>query len=241
MLVIEDASHALGSRYKDSKGKWHRCGDCIHTDMAIFSFHPVKPITTGEGGMVVTNNKKLYERLRLFRTHGITRDSKKMHENHGSWYYEMQELGFNYRITDFQCALGIKQLRHLGQFIKRRREIVAKYNKSFANIPDLIIPQELPDVQSACHIYVLQFDEAKIRKSKKQIFDALRQAGINVNVHYIPIYFHPFYKNKFGDLRGECPVAEKYYRQAITLPLYPDLSRLQVQYVIEQVLAAIKR
>lgn len=240
-VVIEDAAHALGSQYKDSNGRWHRCGDCSHADMAIFSFHPVKVMTTGEGGIVTTNNKKFYDRLKSFRSHGITRDPKKMRACPGPWYYEMQELGFNYRVTDFQCALGLSQLKRLDEFIVKRRAIVKTYNNAFSKIEGLITPQEGSDVKCAWHIYVLQLDKRNIRQSRKVIFNRLRQAGIQVNVHYIPIYYHPFYKKHFYNKSDRCPLAEQYYEQTITLPLYPNLSEAQIQNVIDKVLEAIKR
>jgi len=206
--------------------------------MAIFSFHPVKPITTGEGGMVVTNNTEYYEKLLMFRAHGITKDPDKFTNekirNAPPWYYEMQELGYNYRITDFQCALGISQLRKLDGFIKRRREIVKKYNESFKSVEEIITPYEKPDVKSAWHIYVIRLKLDKLRATRKEIFEALRAENISVQVHYIPVYYHPYYQ-KLGYKKGLCPKAEKYYEESITLPIFPAMKDQDVNDVIQTV------
>jgi len=237
LTVIEDASHALGAHYKINN-KWIKIGSCLHSDMAIFSFHPVKPITTGEGGMVVTNNTEYYEKLLMFRAHGITKDPDKFTNekirNAPPWYYEMQELGYNYRITDFQCALGISQLRKLDGFIKRRREIVKKYNESFKSVEEIITPYEKPDVKSAWHIYVIRLKLDKLRATRKEIFEALRAENISVQVHYIPVYYHPYYQ-KLGYKKGLCPKAEKYYEESITLPIFPAMKDQDVNDVIQTV------
>jgi dTDP-4-amino-4,6-dideoxygalactose transaminase len=241
LIAIEDASHALGAEYKINK-RWIRVGNCIHSDMAIFSFHPVKPITTGEGGMVVTNNKEYYEKLLMFRTHGITKDYDKFANeeirnpkseirNAPPWYYEMQYLGFNYRITDFQCALGISQLKKLDKFIHRRREIVEMYNEVFKNIEEIIIPYEKQDVKSGWHIYVIRLKLNRLKTTRREMFEALRAENIGVQVHYIPVYYYPYYQ-KLGYKRGLCPNAERYYEGAITLPLFPKMSDRDVNKVI---------
>ena len=187
LIVIEDACHALGGRYKNSK-----IGNCEYSDIAIFSFHPVKHITTGEGGMITTNSKELYEKLLLLRTHGITKDSKKfINQNDGPWYYEMQELGFNYRLTDFQCALGINQLNKIDKFIEKRREIAGKYDKSFENNKDIEILKENQNQSNPYHLYVIK---VKNKKTRLKLFNYLKQKGIFCQVHYIPAYWHPYYQ-----------------------------------------------
>jgi len=227
LIVIEDASHALGAEYKGKK-----VGSL--SDLAIFSFHPVKHITTGEGGMIVTNNKGFYEKLLIFRTHGITKNKVKLIKNEGPWYYEMQELGYNYRITDCQCALGISQLKKLDKFIGQRREIVKRYNEAFKNIEEIIVPYEKPEVKSAWHIYVIRLKLDRLKATRKEIFEALRAENIGVHVHYIPVYYHPYYQ-KLGYQKGLCPKAEKYYEEAITLPLFSKMSYKDVEDVIEAV------
>jgi len=221
LLIIEDACHALGSRYKGKK-----IGSLV--DMAIFSFHPVKTITTGEGGMVVTNNKKFCERLKIFRHHGIVKKPKK-----GGWYYEIEIPGHNFRITDFQCALGLAQFKKLDKFIKRRREIVAKYNKAFKDIEEIITPTEKDYVKSAWHIYVIQLRLERLKASRKRIFEKFREEGLGVQVHYIPIHFHPFYRKKFGYKKGDFPITERYYQRTITLPLFPQMRNQEVERVIK--------
>lgn len=227
--VIEDAAHALGSVYKGSK-----IGSCKYSDMTILSFHAVKHITTGEGGMVMTNDQELYKKLILFRTHGITRDAEIMTKSDGPWYYEMHELGFNYRITDFQCALGMSQMKKLDSFIRRRREIVQKYQKAFSGIPDLVLPIEREGFRSAWHIYVI-----RVKEDRKAVFNSLREKGLGVNVHYYPVYLQPYYQ-KLGYKAGTCPKAEEYYSRAITLPLYPKMTDKDVEYVIDAVKASLK-
>jgi len=228
LIVIEDASHAIGAEYKGKK-----IGGL--TDLTIFSFHPVKHITTGEGGMVLTNNEEFYEQLLMFRTHGITKNPKKMNKNEGRWYYEMQTLGYNYRLTELQCALGLSQFKKIDKFIKRRREIVKKYNKAFKDINEIIIPYEKPDVKSSYHLYVIQLRLEKLKAGRKQIFDALRAENIGVHVHYIPVHLQPYYMKHFGFKKGEFPVAENYYERCLTLPLYPQMSDEDIDDVIHAV------
>ncbi len=216
--LIEDACHALGGRYKGD-----RIGSCRYSDMAVFSFHPVKSITTGEGGMVVTNSEELYLKLIRLRTHGITRDPSLMEgESHGPWYYQQIELGFNYRITDIQAALGISQLSRLEDFIERRRHLADRYNKELVGLP-LALPWQHPDAYSAYHLYVIRLRLDQIKKTHRQVFEALRKAGINVNLHYIPVHTQPFYQ-KLGFTWGDFPEAERYYREAISIPLYYELT-----------------
>lgn len=224
LLIIEDASHALGAEYKKSK-----IGSCKYSDMTVFSFHPVKHITTGEGGVVLTNQKNLYESLLLFRNHGITKDKKKMTKFNGPWYYEMQTLGFNYRITDFQCALGISQLKKLDKYITRRRKLVSIYNKELSKIDKIILPVEKPYVKSSWHIYYIRLKDASKRRL---IFEELQKSNIGVQVHYIPVHLQPYYQKNFGFKSGDYPEAEDYYRSTITLPLYPKMINSEIQYVI---------
>jgi dTDP-4-amino-4,6-dideoxygalactose transaminase len=224
--VIEDASHAIGGGYRETN-----IGSCSYSDMTVFSFHPVKIITTGEGGMVMTNRKDLYERLLLFRSHGITRDPGRMHdESHGPWYYEQVELGFNYRMTDMQAALGASQFRRLKEFVERRRYLVQRYNSAFRDLP-VVPPWQHPESRSAHHLYVLRLKTNVLKMTRQWVFDKLRAAGIGVNVHYIPVHTQPYYR-KLGFKPGDYPEAEKYYAEAITLPLFPGLSENDQDYVI---------
>ncbi len=229
LIIIEDASHALGATYKNKK-----IGSI--SDMTIFSFHPVKHITTGEGGMITTNNEKFYERLKLFRTHGITKERDKLLNYDGPWYYEMQELGYNYRLTDFQCALGLVQLKKLDGFIQRRREIVEKYNDEFKNISEIKPPKINPNNSTpAWHLYIIQLNLEKLKAGRREIFEALRAENIGVNVHYIPVYLQPYYQKKFGYHLGDFPKAENYYLRAITLPIFPKMTDKDVDDVIKAV------
>jgi len=223
LLVIEDACHALGAEYKGKKiGSF--------SDMTILSFHPVKNITTGEGGAILTNNKDFYEKLKSFRHHGIIKKPKK-----GKWYYEIENPGYNYRLTDFQCALGISQLKKIGKFLKRRKEITVKYNKAFKGIEKIILPLEKDYVKSAWHIYPIQVKSA----NRKKIFEYLQKNNIGVQVHYMPLHLHPFYKKKFGYKKGDFPIAEKYYDGAITLPLFPKMSEQNINKVINTLKHAV--
>ena len=221
LLVIEDGAHALGSVYKGKKAG-------TLSDMTTFSFHPVKPITTGEGGMIVTDNEEFYQKMMLFRSHGITRDENLMTRNDGSWFYQQLDLGYNYRITDIQCALGCSQMRKLDRFLARRKEIVTRYNEAFADCENIIIPYQLPETESGWHLYIVQVKNCDRRK----VFEALREHGIAVNVHYIPVYLHPYYQ-EHGYKDVHCRNAEEVYSHIISLPLYPTLTEEQQQYVIE--------
>jgi perosamine synthetase len=226
ILVIEDASHAFGAEFKGE-----RIGSCKYSAMTVFSFHAIKHITTGEGGMVLTNKKELYQRMLLLRTHGITKDPKFLKQYPGPWYYEMQQLGFNYRLTDIQCALGLNQLKKISKFVARRREIVNGYNKSFSHLEGVRFLKERPNVKSSHHLYVIRLAFRKIKIPKKEVFNEYKKLGILVNVHYLPVYLHPFYK-KIGYRPGLCPAAENYYEEAITLPLYPRMTEREVKRVI---------
>lgn len=224
IVVIEDAAHSLGAEYKGKK-----VGSLA--DMTTFSFHPVKHITTGEGGMIVTDNKEYYERLLLLRSHGITRDSALFTSSNSRstapWYYEMQELGFNYRMADFQCALGISQLAKLDTFIKRRREIAAAYNEAFREMGNVISPVEMPNCKSSYHLYPIQI----ANRERDIIFNSLREKGIGVNVHYIPVHLQPYYRKKFGYGKGDFPKAESYFARCVSLPIHQGMTDEEMEYV----------
>lgn len=228
LTVIEDGAHALGAEYKGRK-----IGAL--SDMTTFSFHPVKPITTGEGGMVVTDQEELYKKLILFRSHGITRDGELLTENQGPWFYQQLELGYNYRITDIQCALGCSQMKKLERFLRRRRELAGRYDKAFRDISNIITPYQLSDTDSGWHLYIIQVQGC----DRKQVFEALRAKGIGVNVHYIPVYSHPYYRaHGYQDVC--CPHAEQIYKQMISIPLHPAMTDDQQDYVIHAVIEAVK-
>lgn len=229
--VIEDASHAIGGRYKDQP-----IGNSRYSDITVFSFHPVKIITTAEGGMALTNNDALAEKMALLRSHGITRDPALMErEPLGGWYYEQIALGFNYRMTDVQAALGLSQLHRVEAYVARRHELAARYDHLFATFP-LLTPWQHPDGYSGRHLYVIRLKLGAGGKTHRQVFTELRDAGIGVNLHYIPVYRQPYYE-KMGFASGACPEAEAYYQEAITLPLFPTMSEDQQ----DQVVAALKR
>ncbi|MEK7510269.1 MAG: UDP-4-amino-4,6-dideoxy-N-acetyl-beta-L-altrosamine transaminase [Patescibacteria group bacterium] len=221
LLTIEDAAHALGSEYKGRK-----VGSLA--DMTILSFHPVKAITAGEGGMILTNSKTFYEKLKVFRNHGIVKKPEK-----GGWYYEIESPGYNYRLTDLQCALGISQMKKLDRFIQRRRAIVEKYNRAFQKFEEVITPVELPYAKSAYHIYVLQFRLELLTSDRRQLFDAFGKEGIGVQIHYVPVHLQPFYRKKFGYRKGDFPKAERYYERAMSLPLFPKMTDREVAHVID--------
>ena len=225
LVVIEDAAHSLGAEYKGKK-----IGSLV--DITTFSFHPVKHITTGEGGMITTNDDKLYNKLKLFRTHGITRDKEMLqNKEEGPWFYEQLELGYNYRMTDIQAALGISQLNKINGFLKRRREIAKKYDEYLKNIDGIILPYQESFSKSAWHLYVIQLELEKFKVGRKEIFEALQAENIGVNVHYIPVYYHPYYK-RLGYEKGLCPNAEKLYERIITLPLYPKMKDKDIEDVV---------
>lgn len=221
LIVIEDGAHALGSVYKGKK-----VGSM--SDMTTFSFHPVKPITTGEGGMIVTDNEDFYKKMVLFRSHGITRDDSMMTRNDGPWFYQQFDLGYNYRITDIQCALGCSQMKKLDRFLACRKEIVARYNEAFADCDNIITPYQLSDTESGWHLYMVQVKNC----DRRQVFEAMREKGIGVNVHYIPVYMHPYYQ-EHGYETVHCANAEEIYSHIISLPLYPGLTFEQQDYVID--------
>ena len=234
LLVVEDACHALGAEYKNT-----RVGLCKYSSMTVFSFHPVKSITTGEGGAVLTNRKDLYEKLLMFRNHGITKEKTKLiNKKEGLWYYEMQELGFNYRISDFQCALGISQLKKLDKFIQRRIEIVKIYKEAFKNNDFFDLPIEKKDIKSSWHLYPIKLKD-EYKDKKKLIFSSLRKKGLWVQVHYIPVYWQPYYQ-ELGYRKGICPNAEDFYQREISLPLYYSMTDEDVGYVEEKLFEVFK-
>ncbi|WP_343796352.1 UDP-4-amino-4,6-dideoxy-N-acetyl-beta-L-altrosamine transaminase [Bacillus carboniphilus] len=227
LVVIEDAAHALGATYK---GK--NVGSL--SDMTMFSFHPVKHITSGEGGIITTNNEEYYQKLLQFRSHGITREPDKLIENHGPWYYEMQFLGFNYRMTDIQAALGTSQLRKIDKFIDLRKKFASMYNEAFKDINEIQIPYQDQSGSSSWHLYIIRLNLEKLLGSRKKVFEALLNENIGVNVHYIPVHLLPYY-SQLGYQRGICPNAEKLYEEIITLPLFPAMTEEDVNDVIAAV------
>jgi len=223
LVLIADACHSLGAAYRGRK-----VGTLA--DLTVFSFHPVKHITTGEGGMVVTNNPQYHRRMTMFRNHGITTNHRQRTEK-GSWFYEMVDLGYNYRITDFQCALGMSQLKKLPGWIKRRQEIASRYDETFAGLSAVKPLVVTSTVSHAYHLYVVK----SLSAERNEVFNSLRKAGIGVNVHYIPVHLHPFYRRKFGTKKGLCPVAEAAYRQIMSLPMFPAMTDENADFVISAV------
>jgi perosamine synthetase len=227
LIVIEDACHALGAEYRG-----RRVGGIA--DMTVFSFHPVKHITTGEGGMVATNNPQFAETLRRFRNHGISSDARQR-QSAGQWHYEMVLLGFNYRLPDIVCALGIQQLKKLDANLTRRREIAARYEDAFREIPGVVPPAVRPEVNPAWHLYPIRLNLEKLTADSGEVFRALRAENIGVNVHYIPVHLHPYYRERFGYKGGEFPVAENAYERLISLPMFQGMCSQDVEDVIESV------
>lgn len=227
LVVIEDACHALGAVYRQRK-----TGSIAH--MTVFSFHPVKHLTTGEGGMVTTQDAKLAAKLRRFRNHGINSDARRR-QLEGQWHYEMVSLGFNYRLTDIACALGLSQLKKQDANLLRRQQIAAQYMTALREIPGVVVPQVRGDVVPAWHLYPVRFDLLRFRVDRAEIFRALRGENIGVNVHYIPVHLHPYYKDRFGYEGGEFSVAESAYEQLISLPMFPAMSNEDVEDVIAAV------
>lgn len=231
--IIEDASHAIGGKYE---------GDYIgrgsYSDITVFSFHPVKIITTAEGGMAVTNDKEVAGRLALLRSHGVTRDPELMEwQSDGPWYYQQVDLGFNYRMTELQAALGISQLERLDQYVARRHEIARQYDELLVDLP-IVTPWHCSNGYSGMHLYVIRLPQELIRRSRRQVFESLRDRGIGVNVHYIPVHLQPYYQ-KHGFKPGDFPEAERYYAEAISLPMYATLTIDQQLAVVESLRSAI--
>jgi UDP-4-amino-4,6-dideoxy-N-acetyl-beta-L-altrosamine transaminase len=231
--IIEDASHAVGGRYLNRP-----VGNCEHSSIAVFSFHPVKIITTGEGGMAVTNDPELARRMRLLRSHGVTRDPNMMHKApEGPWYYEQLDLGFNYRLTDIQAALGLSQFQRTDEFVRRRHALAARYDHELAGLP-LILPWQHPDAYSAYHLYAVQINRSQSGHERARVFERLRADGVGVNVHYIPVHTQPYYAQQ-GFRSGDYPEAERYYSAAISLPLFPALTEAQQGHVITSLKRAL--
>jgi len=231
--IVEDASHAIGGRYRGEP-----IGNCRYGDIAVFSFHPVKIITTAEGGMAMTNDPRLARRMEMLRTHGITRDAEDMTQPaDGPWYYQQLELGFNYRMTDVQAALGLSQMDRLEEFLSRRHAIAARYDALLAGLP-VVTPWQHPDGYSGLHLYVVRLKLGQIRRTHREVFQAMRDAGIGVNVHYIPVYRQPYYE-RMGFRQADFPEAERYYAEAISLPMYPQLSDANQRLVCEKLGEAV--
>ena len=228
LWILEDACHAPGGYFIDSNGEKQFCGNGKFADVTVFSFHPVKHIATGEGGMVTTNDKELFDRLSLLRTHGITKNPACLHENHGGWYYEMQELGYNYRLTDFLAALGLSQLKRADEGLKRRQKIAVRYNEAFKRIADIQTPYASPDVFHAYHLYIIQVPD------RLDLYNYLHENGIYAQVHYIPLHLMPYYREQ-GNKPGDLPVAEKYYSRCLSLPMFPTLTDEEQEYVIKKI------
>ena len=230
--VVEDASHAIGGKYRGEP-----IGNCHYSDITVFSFHPVKIITTGEGGMALTHDAQLAKRMQLLRSHGITRDPAEMtHEPDGPWYYQQIDLGFNYRMTDVQAALGRSQMKRLDEFVASRHFIAKRYDELLEDLP-VITPWQHPDSYSALHLYVIRLKLDRIGKTHQEVFEVLRSSGIGVNLHYIPVYRQPYYE-QLGFWSGYCPEAEKYYAEAISLPMYPGLTEFQQSEVVKVLMEA---
>ena len=223
--IIEDASHAIGGQYQGMP-----IGNCQYSDITVFSFHPVKIITTAEGGVATTNNLQLAQAMQRLRSHGVIRDEDLMTEpSHGAWYYQQLELGFNYRMSELHAALGISQLTRLKVFVKQRTAIASEYNKQLSKLP-IILPKQLTETNSSWHLYIIQLDLDKITKSHQQVFDQLRENGIGVNLHYIPVHLQPYYQ-ALGFKKGDFPNAEEYYAKAISIPVYAMMNQAQQQVV----------
>lgn len=224
--VIEDASHAIGGSYQDTK-----IGSCAYSDITVFSFHPVKIVTTAEGGMAVTNDQHMFDKMNLLRSHGITRDENKMKgELHGGWYYEQLELGYNYRMTELQAALGVSQMQRLEEFIVARHKLARRYDEKLSELP-VTLPYQLENTYSGLHLYVIRLQLDAINKTHRQVFEELREKGIGVNLHYIPVHTQPYYK-AIGFDWGDFPEAEKYYQEAISIPMFHGMTLEQQDKVI---------
>ena len=232
--VLADQSHALGSSWYDSSGKLQYVGNCAYADLEVLSFQATKNITTGEGGAILTNDEQLYHTLLELRNHGITKSPEKLEQNPGPWYYEMHALGYNYRMTEFQAALGLQQLHRLNDIIIDRQKLVALYNAIFKIEPRIKLPDQRPHVQHAWHLYVVGVPQ------RDTIYNLLSKENVGSQVHYIPIHLQPYYRKRFGYSAGDFPIAEKYYHHALSLPLYPTLSHNQLEYVGNTLLNAIQ-
>ena len=234
LWLIEDACHAPGAWFTDSKGERQKSGNGRFADISIFSFHPVKHIATGEGGMATTNDPELFKKLCHFRTHGITKDPALLHKNDGGWYYEMQDLGFNYRLTDFQAALGVSQLERADKGLERRQDIARKYDGAFAGIEAIKTPKRADDLYHAFHLYIIQVPD------RKGMYDYLHENGVYAQVHYVPLHLMPYYQ-ALGNKEGDLPVVEEYYQHCLSLPMYPTLTDEEQDYVINKVIEFVTK
>ncbi|MBI5482348.1 MAG: UDP-4-amino-4,6-dideoxy-N-acetyl-beta-L-altrosamine transaminase [Deltaproteobacteria bacterium] len=232
--LVDDACHALGATLDGDPGYGVK-----RAQIVVLSFHPVKHITTGEGGAVLTDDPALDERVRTLRTHGMVKDEKRLRQNDGPWYYEMHELGFNYRITDLQCALGVSQLRKLSGFLTARRRIAEQYDAAFATDDRFVIPARRSAASHAYHLYPLRIRLERIGRSRAEVFARLKAAGVNCQVHYIPVHLQPYYRERFGFRPGDCPVAERFYAEEISIPMYPGLGSDDVHYIVEEIRRAV--
>lgn len=235
-IIIEDACHALGTRYKSGE----RIGSCVNSQMTIFSFHPAKTITTGEGGAVTTNDKELYHRLQRYRNNGIERSPDYLEDKPAPWYYEVQELTNNTNFTEFQAALGLSQLERIDAFIDKRRQLVAFYRKLLKGVPHITLMTDEFDRHTSFHLFVVQIDFSAYQNTRENVMDALKQQGIGTQVHYIPVYRHPYFKRMCGDISPYFPETEKYYARALSLPLYYDLTFEQVEKVVTSLVKILK-
>jgi len=234
LRLVNDHCHAIGSMHNGDPYFAAKFADAVN-----LSFHPVKHVTTGEGGAIVTRHKWLDEKIKVFRSHGVTKDPRLLSKNDGPWYYEMIELGFNYRITDFQCALGISQLAKLDRFLRERRMIAAFYDKGFSGDERFIIPAMRRDSLHAYHLYPLQINFSKLNISKPELFDGLRGKGINCQVHYVPVHLQPYYANRYGYKVGDFPIAEEFYRREISIPIYPNLNSDDLEYISSSIMGVV--
>tara|TARA_Y100000310_G_C20636514_1_gene791461 strand:+ start:356 stop:1519 length:1164 start_codon:yes stop_codon:yes gene_type:complete len=234
LKLVNDNSHALGATYFGDKQYASK-----YADVVTQSYHPVKHITTGEGGAVFTNDPAIGEKVKCLRTHGMIKNTDLLGNNDATWYYEIGEVGYNYRITDFQCALGSSQLKKLDKFLHKRRGIAKKYDELFSNIDTLKIPKVTDSIGHAYHLYPLQIDFDKLTITKEEIFNKMKASGINLQVHYIPVHLQPFYQQKFGFKTGDFPISESFYRNEVSLPIYPELSTEDVSFVVNNIMEII--
>lgn len=234
LWIIEDACHAPGGYFIDSKDQKQYCGNGNFADCAVFSFHPVKHIATGEGGMVTTNSKELYDKLCLYRTHGITKDPALLYEHHGGWYYEMQELGFNYRLTDFQAALGVSQLNRAKEGLDRRHQLVDRYNAAFSKVVGISTPFNAENIYHAYHLYIIQVND------RLGLYNYLHDNNVYAQVHYAPLHLMPYYQ-RFGNEKSDLPMVDKYYEHCLSLPMYSTLTNEEQEYVIEKVIEFVAK
>ncbi|MBE7414808.1 MAG: UDP-4-amino-4,6-dideoxy-N-acetyl-beta-L-altrosamine transaminase [Deltaproteobacteria bacterium] len=238
LIVIEDACHALGAEWTDSSGRVRRVGSCSHSDMTIFSFHPVKSITTGEGGAITTNDPALYGKLKTLRSHGVVKDPARLSKSEGPWYYEMQDLGFNYRLPDINCALGISQLKKLDRFIAKRAGIAALYDRLFSKYQFVRPPSVPGGMRSAWHLYPARIPFSELGVERKDLFRLMSEIGIGLQVHYIPVHTQPYYK-AMGFKPGDFPRALRFYAEEVSLPIYPLLSDEEAGAVAEGLLSSL--